>query len=84
MQKPGRIFKLTGTDLVPGSCYGQSQVTSNRSGREGKKRNGRVTVKAEILRKQWSEPSASSDTGLHRGCTELLLTGTEVMVRKNS
>lgn len=45
-----------------------------------------ATVKAEreILRKQWNDPSASSDIGFHRGCTELPLTGTEVLARKNS
>lgn len=83
MQKPGRIFKLTGTGLVMVVIMVSLRVTSNRSRRTRRGMEG-ATVKAEreILRKQWSEPSASSDMGLHRCCTELLLTGTEVMVRK--
>lgn len=58
----------------------QVRKDKERRGMEG------ATVKAEreILRKQWSDPSASSDIDSHRGCTELPLTGTEVLARKNS
>lgn len=75
---------MLGTVPVCSSSYGQSRITSNRSGktRKEEERRHKEKYQGSNVCCAWSEASTSSDIRFHRGSTELPLTEMEALACK--